>query len=373
MDDTDCTTVDEVCDTDGLVDPDGGGYCVAGCSSRDDCRQLGYDCLDPLPGSGVCTARDYGDIGAACSTPTNCSNCDSRQGADDGSGMVCSGFCCSQHDCPPSFVCRAVLDGDNSAACDEEPVGALDGIGECLHDICVPIESANDNRRRGELCNADRDCRSNVCRSNRCADTCCTDASCEDATEACRAIGSGVTACLTGTKVTDLGELGCMTGTTSCDSFLCFAIYDADVGCNVAGDCNDYRNQECMDFDNENDGNDCVYDFCVSHCCSTADCANPVPPPAPMATAVYTCQTALYSSVGDLDICMIAGAGGTGAEGAACTSETECASGVCSAGGSCRERCCTDADCQNGSFPKCRVERHLMLFDLRDVTVCTEP
>ncbi len=414
--DANCTPPSTVCDTDGGANPTGGGYCVSGCSSYDDCP-LGYDCT---AATGACSVHDYGDVGSPCTSNSDCSNCNSGQGIDDGSGtMVCTALCCTQHDCPADYACRPVTDGAGGAI-----------------DACQPLEGNNQNGRRGTACGQNSDCRSNVCMGT-CLDTCCTDKNCDSAA-ACQTAGSGVTACQSGPQTDDLGALGCMTGSTSCNARMCFALWQpgpqasgnaCDPASGGTSTCPPYYDNACVDFAGSSvaDGiDDCVYDFCLAPCCKTSDCASSVTGDS------FFCGSALFSSAGDMDVCLANSSGSTSADnnksctgntaatdcpsklcsaagsntgvclprldtGAGCSDDAQCISAMCDPGtgkclarlaeggtctqatqcqsnfctvGKCRERCCTDADCTDVSYPHCQVENLPVYGQVRALTVC---
>ncbi len=348
LDDTDCAPPATVCDTDGLADPDGGGYCEPGCATAYDCGQLGLDCD---VASGTCQAHDYGDIGASCVT-----GCDSGF-CLTGAGNVCTDFCCGQHDCPAGWVCRPRDDTSS---------------GGHTVDVCFPAPPAQGMARFGESCADHGDCRSGVCWGSLCRESCCTDADCDPVVVPDSYCGFGggdsPTACLprpaTGTD--PLGSLGCATTGSpgDCLSNLCFTNYQPDTGCNTNADC-PATYPTCTDYPvggTANGVNDCVHDMCVGHCCSADDCPG-------TATDTYYCGKWVYST-GDMNVCLLHLGPATLAEGQACTANGEFRSGYCAATGVCRRRCCTDADCPSAAYPNCALELHSVYAVPRQLNVC---
>jgi hypothetical protein len=344
--DADCTVEGERCDTDGLADPDGGGYCLPGCETHYDCPAEGYDCD---PASGTCSAHDYGDIGDDCAGGCRSGLCLAEH------GNVCSGFCCIQHDCPPDWACRPVPDGSG-----EE--------GRTV-DACVPLGPADGARGFGEICVDGADCRSGVCSANHCTETCCTDRDCEDTGLVDHYCGvgpdPGETACfpLSATGNDPLGAPGCSTtgGPGDCRSNLCFTFYIPDTGCTVDSECPE-RRPTCWDL--YSDGTtDCLRDFCVEHCCRASDCPD-------YGSELFACSKWAFGS-GDYDVCMLFEGTDARAEGEACSSNGQCRSMVCSGdAGICRARCCTDEDCQNPLYPRCGLEQGSVYSQPRLLNVC---
>jgi len=345
MSDADCTSPGTVCDTDGLADPDGGGYCVDGCESSYDCRRLGYDCE---PSTGRCTARDYGNIGEDCATGCDSGFCLAAE------GNMCSDFCCKQNDCPEGWVCRPHDDGTG---------------GDRTVDVCVPIAPSQGTRRYNEICSRDSDCRSNVCSGSRCRETCCTDEDCDAPFVSgmyCTFTGiADVTACFVEPTIDNdpLGAPGCMTsgGSGDCRSNLCFAFYVPDTGCLSDADCTPDR-PTCWDL--MGDGTtDCVHDFCVDHCCSADDCPD-------YGADIFACSKWLFGT-SDFNICLLHDGPAALLEGQACTMNSECRSMVCSDSTSvCRRRCCTDEDCTNPLYPNCGLEANHVYSNPRLLNVC---
>lgn len=345
MSDTDCDPPSTVCDTDGLADPDGGGYCEEGCVTYLDCGQAGYDC-DTV--SATCFAKDYGDIGQDCAQGCASEFCLS------GMGDVCTAFCCTQHDCPPGWGCRPYDDGTG---------------GDHEVRVCVPLEPTQGSGRPGDTCSEPTDCRSSICYGTVCRETCCTHEECGEplfSSQDCR-LHSGTTACIPASPDGNdpVGALGCATtgGPGDCRSDMCFTYYTPDTGCAVDGDCSDSR-PTCWDYPNAGTAgvNDCVKDMCVGHCCDAADCGD-------YGGDVFFCGKWLYGT-GDYNICLLHEGDATGLLGDACSSNQECRSNFCSAAGVCRKRCCTDEDCQDPSYPRCGLEEHTVHNVTRWLNVC---
>jgi len=268
--------------------------------------------------------------------------------------MVCTAYCCEQRECPAGYGCRPVADGS--------------GVPNQSLDMCAPLAASAGMLRKGAICAIGSDCRSGVCVGNRCQESCCTDTSC-GAGEHCDVRGAGVTACAPGQVASDLGALGCQTPVTSpsraCNSRMCFAHYLPDVACSLASDCPAGDNNYCGDFDQQADANDCVYDYCVAHCCTTSDCQGSV------TGERFYCSKRTFNFAGDMNICLHTLSTGTKTEGQACASAAECLSNYCSGNpGLCRERCCTNADCQSPGAPRCGLESHLVEGLSRLVNVC---
>jgi hypothetical protein len=345
LSDADCTAPGTVCDTDGLVDPDGGGYCVDGCVTFYDCRQQGYGCD---AGTGRCSPRDYGDIGADCSAGCRSGFCLAAE------GNLCTGFCCIQHDCPAGWGCRPHDDGTGSG-------GTVD--------VCVPLDPSHGMRDYNEICLNGNDCRSGICAGSRCRETCCTDEDCDQPFVSLMYCGlsgmAGVTACYNEPTVGNnpLGTPGCSTtgDPGDCRSNLCFTYYISGAGCAGGADCPPER-PTCWDLDADG-SNDCVRDFCVDHCCSERDCPD-------YGSDRFACSKWLYGS-SDFDICLLFEGTGTLQEGQACTSNAECRSMVCSESlHICRARCCTDADCLSPLYPRCALEQNHVFSTPRLLNVC---
>jgi hypothetical protein len=328
--DLDCLGVGEVCDTDGLATPDGGGYCVPGCQSHYDCGQAGYDCD---PGTGRCLAHDYGDIGLDCGSGCHSGLCLAGQ------GNVCTGYCCVQHDCPAGWGCRPYDDGT--------------GSGHTV-DVCQPATPAQGDGEYDDPCTDPSDCRSGICTLNRCAETCCTHADCAApfATDRICLHGGDTTICsatpATGTD--PLGTTGCSTTGTPADclSNLCYYYFFGDHDCPTNACPADYQ---CFDLGYGGAPLECVRDFCVDHCCTAADC------PDDAAGNHYTCGKVRFGMGADYDVCLLDRTPGALGEGEACTQDSQCRSRFCSQpAGLCRARCCRDTDCADPAFPRCALE-----------------
>lgn len=347
--DADCAT-GQVCDTDGLVTPTGGGYCVAGCKSDYDCGQLGYDCDTS---TGRCSPHDYGDIGQSCTGGCKSGFCLT------GSGNVCTAFCCTQNDCPAGWGCRLADDGSGAT-------------GHTVS-VCTPLATTQGLAQYGKACSADADCRSNICRSGQCRETCCTDANCATpfATGMACSLGGATnpSACLPApTTGTDpMGALGCSTSGSAadCRSRMCFTFYQPDTGCTSNTSCPAIR-PVCWDYPvggTANGVGDCVRDMCVDNCCTESDCPS-------SGSDKYYCGKVTYGA-GDEDVCLYHFGTATLAEGAACTSDGQCVSNFCSPTAHvCRHRCCTDADCTSSTAPRCALEQLNVLGVPRLVNVC---
>jgi hypothetical protein len=278
--DADCNPPATVCDTDGLADPVGGGYCEPGCQTYYDCRQLGYDCDPP---SGRCSVRDYGDIGQDCGLGCASNFCLT------GMGNVCTAFCCVQHDCPAGWGCRPYDDGTGS---------------NHTVDVCVTLDATHGMRRHNEACTSGTQCRSGYCGWNPqvCRESCCTHADCAQlflADQECRLVSGRRTACVTqdATSNDPVGALGCSTTSTPsmCRSNMCFTYYNNDTGCTVNGDCPANR-PTCWDYFSDGT-NDCVKDMCVDHCCSSDDCPD-------YGGDIFFCGKWTFGS-GDYNICLL--------------------------------------------------------------------
>jgi len=343
LSDADCTAAGQVCDTDGLADPRGGGYCTAGCATAYDCGQDGYDCD---AGTGRCSPHDYGDIGADCA-----GGCHSGFCLAD-AGNLCTGFCCRQEDCPVGWGCWPVDDGSGE---------------ERMVDACVPLEPTAGTRRVGEICLDGTDCRSGVCTDTRCAETCCTDADCAPFADTYCAVSytNGQTGCapLPATGNNPLGTPGCSTSGSpgDCRSNLCFTFYISDTGCTGDAEC-PARRPTC--FDLYGDGNnDCARDFCVEHCCSERDCPD-------FGTDLFACSPWTFGT-GDHSVCLLYEGTAPLGEGEACATNGDCRSNVCSqTDGVCRGRCCTDEDCTLAGFGRCGLELDRVYGIERLMNVC---
>jgi hypothetical protein len=302
--------------------------------------------------SGTCTAHDYGDIGADCSTGCASGFCLTAQ------GNVCTDFCCVQNDCPAGWGCSAVDDGTGNAH---------------TVDVCVPLAPGQGEKQYEEACAADTDCRSGICRNGKCRETCCTDANCAAPFVTgmyCTTTGSGKpTTCVQQPLLGNdpMGSLGCATtgSPVDCKSNLCFSFALPNTGCTSDADCSASR-PTCFDWPSgSGDGiTDCVRDMCVDHCCSEDDCVG-------SGGDRYYCDEVVFSG-SDLDVCLYHFGTGTVAEGDPCASNGVCASNYCSAtAGACRHRCCTDADCHDARFPNCALELFDTVGGQRLANVCT--
>ncbi|MDF1561704.1 MAG: hypothetical protein P1V51_01600 [Deltaproteobacteria bacterium] len=348
LSDAACNPPSTVCDTDGGGLPEAGGYCVAGCNREYDCPH-GQTCD---PGSGRCSAVDYGDVGQPCPGGI-CTACASGLGVDDlGGGTLCSAQCCRQADCPAGWVCRPEKDPD--AACSG-----------CMLRLCQPDAALGLAARAHAPCIADAECRSGVCEGGVCKESCCTGAHCPG--EVCSVVSGGRLACLAGAPADDLGTAGCATPpaapTQSCRAGLCSAVVSYDTSCATPASCPADANAWCGDYDRQQDANDCVLDYCTLPCCTAADCAGAVN------GRRHFCGKQNYGAYGDFDLCLLAPDTATGVVGAPCTHPAECASGVCDLGaGVCLARCCVDADCSGGRH--CKVEPHEVFGTTRYLSVC---
>lgn len=334
--DSDCNPPIAVCDTDGLAMVDAGGYCLPGCTSHYDCA-IGYDCD---PSTGGCSAHDYGDIGASCNLGCDSGFCLS------GAGNVCTDFCCTQHDCPPEWGCRPYPDGSG---------------GNNMVDVCVVLDATQGDGRYGDTCIADADCRSNECYGSTCLESCCTHGDCGHLPgQACLYINDRSMCTEAGVGLDPLGTPGCASSGSSgdCLSNLCFIYYSFDT-CTSNTDCTNPDFPTCHDW-NADGTDDCIRDMCIDHCCTQADCPD-------YGGEQFYCAKRNFGSA-DFDLCMRISNPGSGVEGDACASRTECRSNFCN--GTCRERCCTDADCTNPAFPNCRLEQHTIGTATRFYNVC---
>ncbi len=350
-DDTDCNPPTTVCDTDGLADPNGGGYCEPGCETDYDCRQLGYDCT---PAQGTCSPHDYGDIGQPCTSGCSSGFCLTGQ------GNVCTDFCCSQNDCPAGWMCRP----------QDDTTGGSHTV-----DVCVPAPTGQGMGRFGEACAQPDDCRSGVCLLQTCRDSCCTDADCDQSvvpgTYCSFSTITSPTVCINepATGNDPVGTLGCgTTGTPGdCHANLCFTNYQPDTACTTNTDC-PAEYPICYDYAGAGAAGvtDCVHDMCVGQCCSADDCPS-------TANDDFFCGKWLFSP-GDMNICLVHYGTGLLGEGAACTNNGECRSNFCNLTGTgpqvCRHRCCTDADCTDASTPNCALELHTVFGVPRQLNVC---
>lgn len=352
LSDADCAGATPVCDTDGLADPDGGGYCEPGCQTYYDCRQLGLDCDGA---TGRCGPHDYGDIGQPCS-----GGCDSGF-CLTGQGNVCTGFCCVQQDCPAGWICRPWDDGT--------------GNGHTV-DVCQPASPTQGMRRFGQGCSSHDECRSGACSGGICRESCCTDEDCDGSVVPntyCGLGGGGSpTACMDQptSGAAPLGSLGCATtgSPSDCLSNMCFTNYMKDTACTSDAECqaNYPGYPTCFDYTEVGGANgvtDCVHDMCVQSCCSSDDC------PA-AGSDLYFCGKWVYGP-GDVNICLLHLGTATLSEGQPCSSNGACRSNLCSGSpGSCRRRCCTDDDCLDPSFPTCGLELLSVYGNSRWLNVC---
>ncbi len=342
--DSDCPPALPVCDTDGLMDPEGGGYCTTGCDTFYDCP-IGYDCD---PATHACTVRDYGDIGQDCAAGCHSGFCLVDE------GNVCTGFCCIQHDCPPGWGCRTHDDGTG---------------GDRTLDVCVPLPMTQGEGRYSDGCNFDEDCRSDICTGAECLETCCTDGDCDQpfVSNVYCSPGSSIqrSNCTPKDSGDDpVGTLGCTTGTADCSSALCLTLFYADIGCTNDDGCPTLR-PTCYDLAYGNlSSNECVHDHCSGHCCSADDCPD-------AAGYRYACGKAVLPSGGDYNLCMLHESAGTKGEAEACASDDECRSGFCSdTANVCRRRCCTDADCTSAPNLRCGLEQAVVYVGTRWLNFC---
>lgn len=338
LEDLDCNPPTTVCDTDGLADPLGGGYCLPGCTTYYDCP-IGYDC-DPIPGE--CSVKDYGDIGQDCGLGCSSQFCLS------GMGSQCTAFCCAQHDCPPGWGCRPYDDGTGT---------------NYMVDLCVPLPPTQGERRYGQVCTDDADCRCGECWGNTCSESCCTSADCSHIPgSACMPATERSVCRDPGTGLDPMGAPGCGTSGSpaDCQSNLCYSFMSNDSSCITDADCTPSY-PTCWDY--WGDGiTDCVRDQCVDHCCTTADCPD-------YGGDQFYCSKIRFG-IADYNVCLRYLNPGTLAEGDACTAGSQCRSRFCGADGSCRARCCTDADCTDPAKPSCLLEQHWSAGNTRWVNVC---
>ncbi len=344
--DDDCNPPNTVCDTDGLADPDGGGYCLPGCGSYLDCLADGYECN---PSTGRCEPLDYGDIGENCDGGCSSNFCLT------GMGNVCTAFCCRQADCPAGWGCRRYPDGT--------------GEGRKVS-VCLPLESSQGDRSPGETCSAPEECRSNICFGNKCRETCCTNSDCGEplfpGTD-CR-VYQETNVCINAPPPEEsapVGSLGCATtgSPNDCRSDMCFIYFIPDTECTSDADCPQDR-PTCWDYPGAGvDGvNDCVMDMCVGHCCNSDDCPD-------YNGNTFFCGKWLYPS-GDFNVCLLHEGSAALAEGEPCTQNSECRSNFCSDSGTCRRRCCKHADCTHPERPRCALEEHTVHSATRWLNVC---
>ncbi len=318
---------------------------------------IGAEC-GPL---GLCQMRDYGDIGSSCEGQ-DCSGCASGLAVMAGTGgRICTGFCCTQNDCPPNFVCR--------------PVDLTASEGGRM-DICIPAAANNRGRRAGEFCREHDWCRSNICARvatssvSVCLESCCVDGDCLEPTQACKQLDvfgqPRGTFCFTGDRVDDLGQ-------TQCDESLWSAPSDCDLrctsfvtridGCQELAECGPHATF-CEDVVGDT-SNECGHDSCTKFCCSTEDCE------ASVSSAAFFCGTSDPHSGFDTDQCLLKIGDGFKQEGEACAGHDECASNVC-VERLCRERCCTPRECRDPRFSRCQ-RRNLLVHTVETaLTVCVE-
>ncbi len=243
----------------------------------------------------VCSGSDDCPAELLCGTVTLLSDTIITSGVDE----FCTKSCCSSADCPSSYVCFGAGTGGN---------------------YCVPgalLGKANlGTAAAGAACTGDGDCRSGLCREDRCVDACCTNDNCE-------------TGSLCRKAISDSPPL--KKGTWACGAFV------RDASLPIGESCSGPSGLGCPE------GNCCENRNCATvcrpPCCTTAQCLGHG---GNLAACAYA--TIAQTNGGQTRFCIDRAAVGDLPVGAACTSNSLCATYLCIEQ-KCAEPCCVDSDC----------------------------
>jgi hypothetical protein len=216
-----------------------------------------------------------------------------------------------------------LIDSDNLSLCEVLPVGA---------------------GATGASCTVGSQCRSGWCGSGYCTDQCTHQAGCS-ANTTC-------TITLTSVKV----------GPTTYKSFESQCTLTSQIsGMKTLG-------QTCTAGQCVTGPNGCFNGVCVAPCCSSGDC------PGGDVCTINGPTTSITGGTqfSGVPVCLASSA--TRVSGQACTTSSQCKSGICDATtGICDDLCCNDTSCQNGTA--CRpIELHLADGGVYDVArLCLFP
>jgi len=206
--------------------------------------------------------------------------------------------------------------------------------------------------------------------ANFCTQSCCSSADCGPST-VCFGTGAGGNYCVNPAWLSRSSTLGTFAGGTTCTGNgqcrsglcaggacidTCCSTSQASTSCASGATCNLGTFPGVGSFDTHRTGfcnastTACGFSPCTA-CRTSTDCS--------VIDQVCSYSAAAVGSTDIVATCEPAASGvGTGAQGAACTSGSACASGYCdtSAGtpGACSDVCFTDADCKAGW--RCRTE-----------------
>jgi hypothetical protein len=363
--DDDC---DSVIDEGHDLDEDGFTWCGGGVADQADC-----DDGDPNAHPGTETVEPATEI---CDGADN--DCDGSIDEDDGSGVLCSGglvcvdrICtdaadCSQPSvtCPSGTVCDFAMTPPAcvSGACPAGgcPAGQICNsvTGECVTPAAI-----------GEACNTDEDCAGGICVSGEaagatldrlCSRSCCNDGDCPSGA-VCAATGTGVLLCLPGGPALSSAP-GCGSDMDCTDPEKCVVeVLPSDVVVTTCGEPGGPIGQGEADLLDEgcasriSEGVACSPTLecgpvCVGTCSTSADCPTSIPD-----TEFYCGSVEVTGYDGPVRVCTIKRHAGTGATGAACSTNASCRDLTC-VGDRCADSCCSDGDCTDPGT-RCRPLR----------------
>jgi hypothetical protein len=259
----------------------------------------------PPEGSSTCSA-----LGCKCS---GASDCASRMCGDEltltsdiykaaGNASVCTRACCTSLDCDPGTVCFGTAAGGNY----------------CIRPDWLGRSVLLGSMAGGAPCSTGSDCRSGLCSGTACADTCCS---------------------------TQLSALECTPGAVCGYANFPGVAFDVHYAAFCASGRGAGPNQSACSSNAQCASNLCPIDGrCHSACRSSADCGD----------ATQHCAYAIPNLAAPAIVAVCSAASGTGAEGASCQGNGDCASGFCDlTPHQCTDVCFGDGDCHFAGW-RCR-------------------
>ncbi|MEM6730858.1 MAG: hypothetical protein AAF658_04845 [Myxococcota bacterium] len=328
-----CNAINAACAADGNCNPPNticsAGSCVVGCSTSG-CP--GQELCNPLTGRCQATGSGSLPLGVDCTTHGSCESgvCYPLDLTGDGASLttVCSQSCVTTTDCPDSFVCVTLGDGNYCLA--------KSLVGNRPWNL-PPGASCTDGFKSDV-------CKSGFCdpASNRCIETCATDADCTDVDDSFVCVHRNIV----GTDANDdlFLDRDEIEGFTS----LCQPpLFLGDENLSV---CTEGLHDGCARGFCVQTPDQIFNPICAQGCCTPNDCTAQ----RPICKPIDMWDGLAVSGDGDprgyQRTCLWTEYAGTKAIGESCMSDDECASEICAMGangGRCSHTCCRASDCSS--------------------------